>query len=117
VPPDAWPDNPEFLTPEMEVAEWQARIRDGSFCLANGVPAESKLGMGSSVVCRLRCWISIFISGNETLSYPFAVKINLLESHFEGSLTRTNSSYRSEQNPASGRRNTEDATEDNFVHA
>jgi hypothetical protein len=28
VPPDAAPDNPEFLAPEMEVADWQTHIRD-----------------------------------------------------------------------------------------
>ena len=27
VRPDVWPDNPEFLAPEMEVADWQAHIR------------------------------------------------------------------------------------------
>jgi hypothetical protein len=52
VPPDVWPDNPESLAPEMEVADCLAHIRDvDRFSLAKAVPRFLHAARGKSVVC------------------------------------------------------------------
>jgi len=98
VPPDAWPDNPEFLTPEMEVADCLAHIRDVDRPLSKGraLPYPSCAWK----ISRLQAGVSGYFessSGNCSLNYAFVVERSAAEREFASDFFRTNSSYPSEK--------------------